>query len=42
MKTYTEKEMVDFGNYLLSDKRKKSVRKNKKEVNHADLENFGK
>lgn len=41
MKTYTEKELIQFGNYLLSDGRKKMVKKNNRNmVHHADIENF--
>jgi len=38
---YTEDQLTQFGNYLLSDERKKSIRKiNQKIVCHADVENF--
>jgi len=40
MKQFTEKDLVDFGNYLLSNKRNKSIVKNKKEVHQEDLDNF--
>ena len=49
MKIYTEKEMVEFGQYLLSTKREKSLKENKtsvpyserkKQVCDADLTNF--
>jgi len=51
-KKYTEKELIEFGNYLLSKQRhwrikydeNGKVRANyhdlKKEVHHADVENF--
>ena len=37
-----EQELISFGNYLLSDKRKKRLIKkvNAKSVTHADLENW--
>lgn len=48
---YTGEELTDFGNYILSDKRKNSVLKNPnftqeqkeehlKQVSHADFENW--
>lgn len=41
---YSKKDLVAFGNYLLSDKRKALVKQNingqPKQVSHADLENF--
>lgn len=39
---YSKKDLVAFGNYLLSAKRKKSVISEtaKNKVTHADLENF--
>jgi hypothetical protein len=49
MKTYTEKEMVEFGQYLLSLQREKSLKANKtklpyserkRQVYDADLTNF--
>jgi hypothetical protein len=39
-KTYTEAEMVSFGNHLLSNRRNKSIVKNKKEVHQEDLSNW--
>lgn len=39
--TYTEKQLVEFGNFLLSDKRNKSIsRVNKQNVTDADISNF--
>lgn len=45
--TFTEKQLVDFGNYLLSEKRKKLMKQSivapneaQKYVHHADLENW--
>lgn len=38
-KQFTEKYLVDFGNYLLSNKRNKSVIKNKKEVHQEGISN---
>jgi hypothetical protein len=49
MKTYTEQEMVEFGQYLLSAEREKSLKANKtsvpysqrkRQVYDADLTNF--
>lgn len=38
---FNKKDLVKFGEYLLSDKRKESVSKlNKNKVTHADVENF--
>ena len=42
MKTYTEKQLVEFGKYLLSDKRRKTISRNKKEVHDCDIANFEK
>lgn len=48
-RTYTEKEMIEFGQYLLSIKREKSLKGNKtsvpyserkRNITHADLNNF--
>ena len=50
-KKYTEKELIDFGNYLLSKERHNRIKyhdgkvqpnyhETKKEVHHADVENF--
>lgn len=36
--TFTEKDLVEFGNQLLSKQRK--VKKNKDKVNDSDLQNF--
>jgi hypothetical protein len=38
MGNFTEKDLVEFGNQLLSKKR--TAKKNKKQVNDADLQNF--
>lgn len=42
MSQFTEKELVAFGNYVLSDERNESLvhETNKKEVTDADLANF--
>lgn len=41
MKTYTEEQLIAFGNYLLSDERKKMVKRNNRQmIHHADIENF--
>lgn len=46
---YNKKDMVSFGNYLLSDKRKADIEQGEsnvpaedrmKEVHHADIENW--
>lgn len=41
-KTYTEADLVDFGNYLLSDKREQSIqnKENTKKVHQEDIDNF--
>jgi len=41
-KQFTEKDLVDFGNYLLSFKRKETIKKevNKRKVHDCDLANF--
>lgn len=41
-KTYTEKDLVSFGNYLLSAERDRLTEFFKEEVTHADLENWKK
>lgn len=41
MKTFTEKQLVSFGNYLLSKTRKENTSKiNRGNVTHADFENW--
>ena len=39
---FNKKDLVDFGKYLFSEKRKKTIRNevNEKQVTHADVENF--
>ncbi|MGH1520547.1 hypothetical protein [Chryseobacterium sp. JK1] len=39
-KIYTESDLVSFGNYLLSPKRKERIEGEEKAVYHADLENW--
>jgi len=41
-KQFTEKDLVDFGNYLLSFKRKEAIKKevNKRKVHDCDIANF--
>jgi hypothetical protein len=40
-KEYSRKDLVKFGNFLLSEKRRGSVKEiNKNNVTHADLENW--
>jgi len=41
-KQFTEKDLVDFGNYLLSFKRKGTIKKevNKRKVHDCDIANF--
>ena len=38
--TFTEKQLIDFGNYLLSKERKKMTVKSHNEVSDADLANW--
>lgn len=38
--TFTEKQLIDFGNYLLSKERKKLTVKSVHEVHDADLANW--
>ena len=42
MKTYTEQELITFGNYLLSNSRKKNIRNkvNISNVTDSDISNF--
>lgn len=39
---YSEKQLIEFGNYLLSDRRRETVfeKGDAKIVHHADLQNF--
>lgn len=41
-KQFTEKDLVDFGNYLLSPERQKSIKtkENIKKVHDCDIANF--
>lgn len=41
MRTYTEKELIEFGNYILSDERKQLVSEDNRDMVHdADVANF--
>ena len=41
MKVYfTKKDLVNFGKYLLSDRRNESIKGNKKVVQDSDVANF--
>lgn len=42
MKQFTEKDLVDFGNYLLSYERQKTIenKENIKKVHDCDIANF--
>lgn len=41
-KQFTEKDLVDFGNYLMSKERKKTIteKSNRKMVHDCDIANF--
>lgn len=39
-KTFTEADLVSFGNFILSKMRRKFIRKEKDKIYHADLMNW--